>query len=257
MKRFLIPGAGIAGVLALALASPAAAVLGTLDANQTSTTDAGYAYTTDNPTEQTFTVGLTGTLTGVSVYVGVSQIPEIQVVPAAATPATPPPGASMGVFITATSSGTPVFSGESDIKADAFVTGTADPGWIDLAITPPLSVTSGTQLGLGLTAAPGYNVSWFGVCGSDPYAGGEAWVDVSSTWETVVDYGTSSEDDSLCDTDFAFKTWIDPLVTAPPTSTLEAQSTGSGANPAILLVLATAGIAGAYVMRRRMLMNRR
>jgi hypothetical protein len=229
-------------------ATPALAA-GVLDQSNEPVDTATNAFSSASNLAQTFTVGKTGTLAVVDLYMD------------------PHGGQATTVNIESVTSGMP--SGTVLASGSAPV---ATIGWQEFTLTSPLAVTSGQQFAIVFTA-PG------GVYGSpDNYSGGQALMQFSA-WETTADAGLSCPD-------FAFKTFMTDIVASAPTSASSATlatptpgpgakttgtpSTGPGASPGnstssgtpgsdgpngpivagVALVLAVVG-GGAFLMMRR------
>jgi hypothetical protein len=176
-------------------ATPALAAAG-LDQSNEPVDAATNAFSSASNLAQTFTVGKTGTLAVVDLYMD------------------PHGGQTTTVNIESVNSNMP--SGTVLASGSAPV---ATIGWQEFTLTSPLAVTSGQQLAIVFTA-PG------GVYGSpDNYSGGQALMQFSS-WETTDDAGLSCPD-------FAFKTFMTNIVASAPTSAssggLVASTTGPGA----------------------------
>jgi hypothetical protein len=196
MKRVAVSVAAGALLLAalpgLSLADPP----GTLDQSQNTGT-ATIGTTAD--VYQTFTVGITGTLTGVQVYMNGDG------------------SATATVAIQSTTGGNPSLT---DIVSTASVVPAAD-GLVDFTFSTGVSVTSGDVLAIRINT--GASTAAWG-SSSDAYVGGQAmWL--NGGWQAVPNMA-----------DFRFQTFVqtgavpdsEPTATPPPTSTAPGGTDGPG-----------------------------
>ena len=215
-----------AALAVLGMAPTPALASAVLDQSNEPLDTATNAFGTAANLAQTFTVGKTGTLAIVDLYMDSHG------------------GQTTTVNIESVTSGMP--SGTVLASGSAPV---ATSGWQEFTLTSPIAVTSGQQLAIVFTA-PG------GVYGSpDNYTGGQALMQFSS-WETTADAGLPCPD-------FAFETFMTNIVTTTATSASSATratsspgpgakttgtpSTGPGASPASSTSSGTLGSGGTTV----------
>jgi hypothetical protein len=247
MRRLFGLVATILTVLALSATPVLAVVPGTLDQQQTVTSNevSGNTYLL---MAQTFTAGVTGSLTAVSVYVGAVAAPGGE--PAVVTP---PPGSNLSLAVFSTSSGLPDTSGTPMYQGYATVGTTA--GWFNFVLSSPAAITSGKQYAIVVDSLSLGFANWTGDCTND-YAGGQALVkdtDASTPqWLAVPTYNSD-----YCMLDFAFRTYVTTSPTPPPTSTSEAPISGGGASPVPLLLFSLLASAAAFLTARRTNLLRR
>lgn len=237
----------ILATLAVALAVPASTLAaGTLDQEQANHSSSGGWYDGSPLWQiaQTFTAGATGTIDSVSIYAGVEVVGGAQVGPAVA--------GDLSVEIWATSGNVPV----SPALAQRTVTPAWPAGWFDVSFASPASVVSGTQYAIVLvTDAGATRMQWPGNCAADAYAGGEAlWRHGGSTWALVHDSGNAT----VCQYDFAFRTYVTPNATQPPTTTSTDRSGGNrgDALPLLAAILAAVAAAALVTVRRLEIVRR-
>jgi hypothetical protein len=250
-RRLAMAGSGMLAILALTGGSALAAVdPATLDQQQLDTSANGAYWGSVYTLAQTFTPAASGTLTAVSLNVGVNTPDAVNVVPAVAGDAT------VGIY--ATSTGIPTGS--------ALATGTIAaggiPGWYDLEFASPPTVAAGTLYAIVAKVGVGDYINWTGHCDGDVYTRGEALIlDITddSIWETILAWAAANEGGSnACEEDFAFRTYVTvPQATAQPTVAVTPPPTGTGMVPesrtdsAPLLVAAGLALAAAFVTIRR------
>jgi LPXTG-motif cell wall-anchored protein len=263
VRRSLAAGAA-AFVLILALATGAAmAAAAVQDQAQTGHGDGGAYFNDTESQAQTFTAGITGTLSSVSVY-AIEDDTTLDALPGtAARPAAAP---NLSVVITHTTGG--LSSGGGLANMEVFLPNSA--GWHQFDFTTPASVVAGTQYAIILSpATPNNHLAWAGVCGSSSYAGGQALIiDVpGGSWMTFPAWATAKQgSDAVCQQDLAFETFVTAaatptpspsvVATPPPTGTVPALP-ATGGDSAFLLLLAGFAAAGAFVTVRRIAPARR
>jgi len=214
----------VAGILAVSAGSALAVIPGTLDAEQTATTQ---SLLPEPLLAQTFVPTISGTLSAVEVYTSIY-------VPPSVVPAVPP---SVTVQITGTASNVP-----TPTILDAVTITPASGGWNAVLFSPGIQVTAGTKYAILLNAGPSGTAEWNGAC-SDPYGPGAALISDAGTWKTIPNWN-----DQYCLTDFAFRTYVTapaatPGLTPPPTSTSRGNDGDGSGYPGYLLLFA--GLAAA------------
>jgi hypothetical protein len=241
--RYRLPAlAATLAALCILSAAPVLAAPGTLDQQQTdaSWANAGFGGVTLG---QSFTVGLTGGLTGVSINMN---------------PYAPGTSTTATVTIYALSGGLPTGSALASKQLAGVTNGTTE-----FVFDTPLPVTATTQLAVAWSWTDGDSVTPRGAC-PNAYTAGEALLNEGSGWETFAAYVSNHElsPQTYCLQDFAFQTWVlvaaqptasptaGPTATPPPTSTA-ASTDGTSRDGGLLLVFAALGIAAAFVTIRR------
>ena len=260
MRRFVAVTAAVAVVLALTAGTTLAAnppgVTGTLNANQEIHTAAGGSWNTHFSLGQTFTPTVSGTLSAVGVYIGVSApgVPQVQANPAISD-------TIIGVW---NSDGNSPTGSTPLASAYVSVLGLV-PGWVYLEISSPPSVVAGTTYAI-LLVENGVNLlDWAGDCTTDNYSGGHAMVldaNAGTGWQTLPAWSAaqSSPVATACQQDFAFETYITTASkSSPPPTSMAAPATGTtgGGGPAIPLMVACFAAAAAFVTIRRYGLARR
>jgi hypothetical protein len=180
-------------VVAATLLVPNLAMAGTLDQQQpTVATIAWNAHSTQN-VAQTFTAGLSGKLDQIDLSLNKSGTPPVPLI----------------VELRDVSAGLPggaVLASQSVLASS--VVASPGSGWVSFAFPTPGSVTAGTQYAIVAHSAAMFpdTYAWSQGAGTDPYAGGAAYLASPPTtaWTPVPG-----------PTDFAFKTYVVP--TPPPT----------------------------------------
>jgi len=186
---------GIASVGLLLGPGGAGAAVHVLDQ---SSTDAGYTIGifSNQTLGETFTAGATGNLDQVDLDIGYQT--------AASVP-------TLTALITSTSSGLPATTlATAVIPRSSVNTGT--PDWVQVAISPAVPVTAGTQYAVVLVspASTGGDTAyiWASSLFVDSYSGGVAVVDAGSGWGV-----------NRAGNDMAFKTYVAPPSPPAPTYT--------------------------------------
>jgi hypothetical protein len=258
LRRIGAAVAAVAAVLLLTAGSTLAFIPGTLDQHQDDTSASGMYWYGNYTLAQTFTVGVTGTLNAVGVYVG------NQVAPSVVKPNIDTPNATFNVV--ATTGGLP--SGSGPIVSEAVV---IDPtqGWVYWTLPTYIPMASGQQYAIVIQFADGYAFNWAGDC-TDVYAGGVALVHTSG-WQTVQAWQTTHPDNkNACLADYAFRTYVtagaiptatpfesfqgetavpSSRTTPPPTSTARPSGEEGGTLP-FFVIVAGFGAAAAFVTIR-------
>ena len=167
---------------------------------------------------QTFTAGMTGSLTGVQLF--------------------------LTGFGTITASIEPTSGGLPTGAAIASDTESWNGiGWVDFPFAVPVPVSSGTKYAIVFNT--GNNGAIEG--SADTYSSGQALI-VNGTWMSIQDYAPSS-----LLFDFAFKTYVDvpvvaPPQTAPPTNTDSSPSSNETGSLAWLLPAGLIGLVGGAIV---------
>jgi hypothetical protein len=252
--------AAVAVILALtagsALANPPG-VTGTLNANQQTHTGAGGSWNTHFSLGQTFTPTVSGTLSAVGVYIGVSapEAPTVRANPAIQD-------TIIGIW---NSDGNGPTGSTPLASAYVSVLG-LPPGWVYLEISSPPSVVAGTTYAILLVENGGVTLlDWAGDCTTDNYSGGHAIVldaNAGTDWQTLPSWSAAQPSPvaTACQQDFAFETYIatPSQASLPPTSTAaSAAGTAGGGSPAIPVMVACFATAAAFVAIRRYGLARR
>jgi hypothetical protein len=247
-RRFAMAASGVLAILALTGGSALAAVdPATLDQGQSDTSANGAYWGTAYTLAQTFTPAVSGTLTAVSLNVGVNTPDAVNVVPAVAGDVT------VGIY--ATSADVPTGSA---LATGAIAAGEI-PAWYDLELASPPTVAAGTVYAIVAKVGVGDFINWTGHCDGDVYTRGEALILDESTWQTIPAWAVANDASSnACEEDFAFRTYVTaPQATAQPTVAVTPPPTGTGTLPesrtdsAPLLVAAGLALATAFVTIRR------
>jgi hypothetical protein len=163
-----------------------------------SSTDAGFTIGifSDQTLGQTFTAGATGNLDQVDLdvgYVAATTVPTLT------------------ALITSTSAGLPTTTLATAVIPRSSVN-TGSPDWVQVAISPAVPVTAGTQYAVVLVSpaseAGGTAYNWASSLFVDSYSGGAAVVDGGTGWAL-----------NRAGNDMAFKTYVAPPAPPAPTYT--------------------------------------
>ncbi|MDQ1700366.1 MAG: hypothetical protein QOG34_2229 [Frankiaceae bacterium] len=163
-----------------------------------SSADAGYTIGifSNQTLGETFTAGATGNLDQVDLDIGYQT--------AASVP-------TLTALITSTSSGLPATTLATAVIPRSSVN-TGSPDWVQVAISPAVPVTAGTQYAIVLVSpapSPGDTAYiWASSLFVDSYSGGTAVVDAGSGWGV-----------NRAGNDMAFKTYVAPPTPPAPTYT--------------------------------------
>jgi hypothetical protein len=207
---------------------------------------------------QTFTAGISGSLTGVELYL-------------TALDATTPP--TLTVQIESTTSGVPdgtVLATTTVATSDISFT----PGWVSATFATPPAVTAGTMYAITLPDLPQADVSPWLVWGLDSetsgaytdYTGGDAYASVAGSWASMF---TILNDGDTGAADLAFRTYVQapvatptptptavptptpaPSITPPPTSTVPVQPGSDGGAGAVAVILGLVAISLSLIVVR-------
>lgn len=241
-RRIAALAAGFAVILTLVAGGPVAAAR-TPDQAQDVATTGGVFWGNVYALAQTFTPDTTGKLDAVSLRLQVD-IPAANARPAVA--------GNLTVAIFATAAGLP--------SGSALATGGRDipniQDWYDFVFTTPADVVKGTVYAIVASPVAGAFIDWPGVCGSDPYARGEAFINDSRSnagWLTLPAWALVNQGSpAVCQEDFAFRSYVTaPGSTAPPTATSGSRTEKNGGSSVVLLFAGFAA-AAAFVTARRM-----
>jgi hypothetical protein len=163
---------------------------------------------------QTFTAGISGTLTGVELFLN-------------RLDATAP--ANLTIQIESTSNGDP----SGTVLASATVATSSIPttaGWVGVTFATPPTVAAGTVYAITLPDLPQQDVAPWLVWGLDStataaytdYAGGEAYASVAGAWATLA---RVLNDGDSGNADLAFRTYVTAAATPTPTATASPRAT--------------------------------
>jgi hypothetical protein len=242
-RRIAALAAGFTVILTL-VSGAAVAAAGAQNASQTSAADDGAYWGAVYGLAQTFTPTVTGNLDQVSIDIAIDIPPLADVVPAAL------PQVRVAIFVT--SGGLPTGSA---LTEETFTATTGAATWHDVPLSVPVAVTKNVVYALLISGTAGVFIDWPGVCGSNPYAGGQALIVDTRTanpWMDLPSWAAANQGSSaVCQNDFAFKTFITGGATPPPTSASGRPAAPADGQSAALLLLVGLAAAGAFVAARR------
>ena len=181
-------------VVAASLLVPSLAMAGTLDQQQPTVAPMALNAHSTQSVAQTFTAGLSGKLDQVDLNLNMSGSPPVPLIVELREVSGGLPGGAILASQSVLSSGVVAFPGS---------------GWVSFAFPTPAPVTAGTQYAIVAHSAAVFpeTYAWSQGMGTDPYAGGAAYLASPPTapWMPV----------PVGPPDFAFKTYVVPL--PPPT----------------------------------------
>jgi hypothetical protein len=252
-RRTVSSAAALAFLVVLSTSVPAAAS-SARDQYQLSHVDDG-APLTMIPVAQMFTVNANGWMGSVSLYLSVTVDPSVP-----ADQRTTKNNVVVGVYNGGDPGKPDMNVGAELMYAQAMVP--AQPGWRTFSFpanfphSSAIPVSAGQQYAIVVYAEKGWLLDWPGVCGSDVYPGGTAYVIpgfLNSNIQTFGEWRAANPgtDPRACQQDMAFQTFVSATKpTPPPTSTPSSEAPAPRGN-ALPLMLAGFGLAAAYVTVRR------
>jgi hypothetical protein len=192
MRRVLLVASAVAISGTLFLGAAASATAGTLDQQQSTVAPMATNAHSTQSVAQTFTAGLSGKLDQVDLNLNMSGSPPVPLIVDLRDVSGGLPGNAILASQMVLSSGVVAFPGS---------------GWVSFVFPTPAPVTAGTQYAIVAHSAAVFpqTYAWSQGMGTDPYAGGAAYMAAPPTapWMPV----------TIGPPDFAFKTYVVP---SPP-----------------------------------------